>query len=231
MRWIVKPPLVLKDQSEWRTDCKMRLSTQLYHRKHMMDFFSVYGSQKEGGLIHMLELLSILHADNNAKPYVNFPVTIRSSSQGNSSSDELIFPKLRDYKIGGFPEDADECKKIVDAVRTAIGAINAAGVVHVDFYVSNWMWKKDETGDILIKVIDWDSAHAVDEGLTDEVQNRLKYTYGTGTLLGDAKVATAELDTVYVDVLEANMTSEKLRASTKPELDHEFSEMCHEAWK
>jgi hypothetical protein len=59
------------------------------------------------------------------------------------------------------------------------------------------MWKQID-GKISIKVIDWDSAHAVDEELTEPTRDRLQRYYCPGQLHREATVATPELDLAYV---------------------------------
>jgi serine/threonine protein kinase len=47
-------------------------------------------------------------------------------------------------------------------LRRVIGLVHRAGVIHVDLYASNIMWKLE--GDkVVIKIVDWDVSHCVDE--------------------------------------------------------------------
>ena len=53
-------------------------------------------------------------------------------------------------------------------------SMHSAGVVHLDWYLSNFMWKYDEaTGELVIKIIDFDSAHIIGDSLESCVRSRL----------------------------------------------------------
>ena len=75
--------------------------------------------------------------------------------QDNGTASSL-FPKPgSDYKIG-LPYTQEQRKIYLEKLKSAIRAIHMAGVVHLDLYLSNIMWKELESGKIELKIIDWD---------------------------------------------------------------------------
>jgi hypothetical protein len=220
--------------SESKNDATMRISITKYHFKKMSDFSSVYKGNCNAGLIHMLELMTKLKQSEAAK-FINFPITIRSS-EGKAKEAAIVYDFLINYRIG-LPTD-QECDgkgedtrgQILNALKTAVDAIHTAGVIHVDLYVSNWMWKLED-GKILIKLIDFDAAHAMNETLTKHTRHRLTNVYGTGCILGKAVTATAELDNVYLQVLEDNINNKNLQNQDKKTLDVQFKVMCEHSWQ
>jgi hypothetical protein len=218
----------MKFVNEPREHIKISLSRQLYHRKSMTQFTSVYKT-KSSGLLHMLEVVSKLQMDEKTAQVVTLPITVRSGEANQNSfvnPDEIIFHKLRSYR-SGLPH-GDENKHVREAIVTALEAavqcIHDAGVVHVDLYITNWMWKQID-GEISIKVIDWDSAHAVDEELTESTCDRLQRYYRPGQLHREATVATPELDLAYVRLVRENMHNDVLHTDNQNDLNERFRKL------
>jgi hypothetical protein len=214
---------------------RMSISKRKYHFKKMSDFCSVYENNSNAGLVHMLELMSKLKQSHAAK-FINFPITIRSADS-NTTDAALVYDFLVNYRIGLPSNDEykgkgkNVRKQIVAALKGAVQAMHVAGVVHVDLYVSNWMWKIQDDGKVLIKLIDFDAAHAMNDTLTPYTRNRLTSAHGTTCTLGKAVTATTDLDNVYLEVLEANINHEGLQTESKKILDVTFKSMCEASWK
>lgn len=47
------------------------------------------------------------------------------------------------------------------------------GIVHLDLYPSNIMWKYDSKEGIIKKIIDWDSGNFIEETISEKVQHVL----------------------------------------------------------
>ena len=84
---------------------------------------------------------------------VAFPLTIRTAKESKDVA--LVFDNLivQGYRIG-FPSDQNLRQKILNVLKTAMLGFHSAGVVHMDFYPSNFMWKVDDTNNVLLKVVD-----------------------------------------------------------------------------
>lgn len=92
-----------------------------------------------------------LHESEVARPYVAFPYGLRfplSHQSGESDGDFcLIFDHLSHETNGkfniGLPPTPDDRVKFLAELRKAVEYFHDAGVVHMDLYLSNIMWKKD----------------------------------------------------------------------------------------
>ena len=116
-----------------------------------------------------------------------FPLSVRSPSEGGDTDTAvlgtrcywLVYDDLasRGFKIG-TPDRLQDSKlyeRFLQALRKGISHIHEAGVIHCDLYPSNIMWKEAVTAadtegegegqgvEIEIRIIDWDSAHCLDE--------------------------------------------------------------------
>ena len=140
------------------------------------------------GLLHMGRVLNKLFAHEHARGVAVFPLTIRSpdvsstdalSSQGALSANNvywLIYDNLtfQGFRIGtpNRRTEEDLYQRFLGALEAAIGHVHDAGVIHCDLYPSNIMWKQQQQqlggGDggvhVVIRLIDWDCAHCLDEG-------------------------------------------------------------------
>ena len=101
-------------------------------------------------------------------------------------------------------------------------SLHRADVVHLDWYLSNFMWKCDDaTGELIIKIIDFDSAHIIGDGLTACVLSRLT---GRRTQLADREVGgkgdLKNFDISLMNVLKKYYEDEpQLQSLNKAELD------------
>ena len=104
-----------------------------------------------------------------------------------------------------------------------------AGVVHLDLYLSNIMWKELESGEIELKIIDWDAAHFITESLFADAQIRIGGRFraqlhevvmkNDSVDHFDHKVSMIYFDISLIRALEAYADYEALTTRTKKELD------------
>jgi serine/threonine protein kinase len=109
-------------------------------------------------------------------------------------------------------------------------AIHAQGVVHLDWYLSNFMWKIDSsTGKLVVKIIDFDSAHIIGDTLTEETNMRLR-----GTRFQLAQLAQLEpggaadlrnYDISLMNLLRRNVDNIELCSNEKSILDGCFKSL------
>lgn len=151
-------------------------SLQVYHTKSLTNFFCV-ASNLDASLLHMFRLLDVLFQSSEAKRYVVFPLTMvmGATDERTKQDHSIVFPNLCEegYTLG-FPVEEGARKKVLLEIEVAMKAFHRCGVVHMDFYPSNIMWKSAGDGSVLVKVIDWDAAHAVDEPFLPKVKHRLE---------------------------------------------------------
>ena len=153
------------------------------------------------GLEHMGRVLTLLYKHADARQYVVFPLSVRSpncieATEKSCDCYAIVYENLAElgYCIGAPNRllDEQQYQRYLGAVRRALEAIHAAGVLHCDLYPSNIMWCEsarqgvgvvDGVGDkgtccsgvasslspdlstsMSIKIIDWDCAHCLAEG-------------------------------------------------------------------
>jgi hypothetical protein len=186
------------------------------------------------GLMHMIEVLNTLHA-SCARDWVVFPISIRTPDLGTpreewtpkaTESYEILYPDLRldGFRIG-CPNrtDTETFNKYTAALNEAVNQVHAAGVVHGDLYVSNIMWKQNKHGSIIIRIIDWDTAHCLSEG---DFQPMVKI--GLKSYLGEEPVFSPAHDHLYLAVLTRELIPEEqhlwedLSSNDKLKVDEAF---------
>lgn len=233
---------MMRESLELHNESPVELSLDIsrYHIKYLKYFFEVR-STREASLEHMFSVLDHLAVDSELRHSVAFPITIRSrtapkdAAQGShdmhNHMDMLVFDNLAKdgYRIG-FPNDDALCEKLVKQIKAVVARIHARGVVHMDLYPSNIMWRLNATSrSIDVKIIDWDAAHFVGECFTQEVLAALeKAMWRTQLYLDvDGTRAVCEYDNVFVGIMHDNYRDPSLRTDNKSELDQAFQQMCH----
>jgi hypothetical protein len=103
--------------------------------------------------------------------------------------------------------------------------VHKAGVIHVDLYASNVMWKQQD-GTIFIKIIDWDAAHCLKEGdFNSEIKGILETRLQGKVEFGEAH------DYLYLSVYDMPYSPEfetawhNLASGEKPLIDDAFTQL------
>ena len=73
----------------------------------------------------------------------------------------------------GVPSDETLFKLFLVKLEEAIKNVHDAGVIHVDLYPSNILWRVDGT-DVIIRIVDWDAATLDGDSFTSAMQTRLQ---------------------------------------------------------
>ena len=104
-----------------------------------------------------------------------------------------------------------------------------AGVVHLDLYLSNIMWRELESGEIELKIIDWDAAHFITESLFAAARIRIgmrhrAQLHEVAMIIDhvdpfDHRVVMEYYDVSLIRALEAYSDYKALTTRTKEELD------------
>ncbi len=134
-----------------------------YYFKHLSKFFSLYENDIEGGLRHYFNVMKTVFDCKKLRSSVGFPICVFMETQTIKKTEydislcSLVFDNYSDYRIG-FPSSSEQRKKYYNELADLVSALHASGVVHLDLYPSNIMWKIDENGDNKIKLIDFDQA-------------------------------------------------------------------------
>jgi hypothetical protein len=98
------------------------------------------------GLEHMVEALNRVYASPSSRPFAEYPLAVRTPDNASEQCYELVYRDLTklQYQIGAPNRNTQP--KVFQAFRVALAAavlaINDAGVIHVDLYLSNVMWRQ-----------------------------------------------------------------------------------------
>ena len=201
-----------------KPDVTMRCDSDVYHFKLMNDFFSCCGAGK-----HSQSILRYLHRTNPlaGMSYACLPKAIRLRDDSFCHEDALVFDKLVGYTIG-LPADSNDRKALVAEIEAVVQDMHQKGVIHMDLYLSNIMWKKKSNGSFSIRLIDFDAVHTLGEVLTAAAMKQL----AEGNVQDFLKLgiqATKEHDTLYIDMLKENIDEDELRcASSTTENEHDL---------
>lgn len=208
------------------------LDPNLYHLKALKDFFACTGNIQTS-LFHFFKILTQLHRCPDCRELVVFPICVREYEDSIEHS-SIVFPKLGpEYKIG-LPDSPAQRERFFERLKAAVQAIHKAGVVHLDLYLSNIMWKELEDGDIELKIIDWDAAHFIADNLFPIAHDRISGSGGGGNHRHQLHLVAMKVDAVdhtdhstsmrYYDIsliraLEAYADNDALASRTKGALD------------
>jgi len=193
-----------------------------FHLKMTRDIFTTRPSLDQS-LLHMFSVFQLLW-NSPSKVFVLFPITFRCGA--SPPDDALVFDKLHGYRIG-LPADETARHALLGLLKAALVSFHECGVVHMDFYPSNFMWRQASDGAIDLKVIDWDAAHLVNEPFGFTVRDRLIKS-GRLKLCSPEAVncALPVVDIVLLDVLKAYQADSRLHSYQKAELDEAFRDLC-----
>lgn len=153
----------------------MEFDESAYHIKRITNdvairgfgLFSERGTDISQGIEHWGRVLNVLFEDINTRPHVAFPLAIRTPN--TCSEDYIIIYKdlhREGYRIG-CPNRVDQEMMFIkyrDEFTRVMELVYDAGVIHCDLYLSNVMWRMNESDNIDIVIIDWDCAHCLIEG-------------------------------------------------------------------
>jgi serine/threonine protein kinase len=168
------------------------------------------------------------HQCQKCRKFVVFPICVRGYEEDISESG-IVFPKMIGYHIGYHEEENLRLLYFVQ-LRTAIECIHQAGVVHLDLFPSNIMWKVDEQNDgIVLKIIDWDSAHFIHNPAvkTLQVLEECNHLLARFSMLGQESNPIA-YDWVYYKLMEVHIHNPEFCKRDKLSLDREFIRIRYE---
>jgi hypothetical protein len=188
-------------------------------------FFPLFGADRAGiqrSLLQMILTLGLLNT-TATRQLVAFPKSIVS----HDAALLLVFEKLEGFRIG-MPDNQELCKRVALAVRAAAEAVHNAGVVHLDLYLSNVMWRQNAANTTIeVKIVDWDTCHRVDEPISDTAVSILQ-NGSRSHLVGDDCKTSKALDLWFCDILERNSHHQTLKTTDKEQLDAGFFVLCAE---
>ncbi len=170
-----------------------------YHLKSMSKVFLA----KSNYLSTTLRLWEVYDALDGIEEAVK-PVALLTGKLEESNylvNDSIVFPKLQGYRMG-VPLTEDHFQVYLSAVKRTFKKFHAAGVVHVDAYTSNIMWRINEEGAFDIRVVDWDAASFIGEEMEVNIWNEMRReTFTCYSWAPPTNKACFEIDAWHIFIL------------------------------
>ncbi len=218
-----KMEITTSTSPQYRLINNIGLSRNNYYLKSLGAFFCSK-PDIDSSLFHYLKVMNHLYdkINENYKNFILFPLSIRIDG-GLIRDGQIIFDKLHEqYWQIGLPIESNLKEKFITLLANIMSEIHSIGVVHLDLYPSNIMWRInpiDQNG-ILIKIIDWDSAHFTDEILEKHVIERL-YD-GRQTLKDNIGSNNINYDISLFNIIQKYKDRTDLQSNAKNVLDTAF---------
>eukprot|EP00597_Dinobryon_sp_UTEXLB2267_P000018 CAMPEP_0170056896 /NCGR_PEP_ID=MMETSP0019_2-20121128/118_1 /TAXON_ID=98059 /ORGANISM="Dinobryon sp., Strain UTEXLB2267" /LENGTH=435 /DNA_ID=CAMNT_0010261493 /DNA_START=278 /DNA_END=1582 /DNA_ORIENTATION=- len=191
------------------------LDSKQFYQKPISKVFQRCASQLQS-ILNMYKIYQRLH-DYQYEEAV-LPVAIRSGPLDEKhylNNDYLLFPMLQDEFRMGVPLHDDDFQNYLHALILAYKRMHSAGVVHLDGYPSNILWKKNFEGKIVIRFVDFDVASFLGQKFDIGIRNLLQSTEISKShyYWNEYDVASEKHDAWFV-YMYSKMTVNERRASS-----------------
>ena len=175
-------------------------------RAEVSQFFSVCGSgKKDKSVARLFERCRTLQSLET----VCCPLAYRLGDKASTvEEDALVFENLAGFCIGLPHNSADDRRRLMNAVKEALTQLHTAGVVHMDFYLSNVMWRRRDVGTFDIRIIDLDGIHYIGERFSETMARRLTDLGFPSEWINNG--ASEKFDQAYVCLIEKNLDQSQL---------------------
>lgn len=183
--------------SEFTSMSVIELDLTKYYRKLFKNTFLRW-EDTEQSLGYLWDIYKHLADVEEAVLTLGFAKLIEESS---AASDEfIIFPMLEKEFAMGVPGDKDLYDQYLAKLKKAIENIHQSGVIHIDLYPSNILWRVHE-GTMIIRIVDWDAATLTGDSFTDKMETRLKLPENSAYYWKSKGVAEAKCDYWFLFIL------------------------------
>ena len=206
------------------------LSKSKYYLKPLDKFFCSKGDMDSSVLYYLRVMKHLFETiETKYRDYILFPLCVRVEGK-ETIGGQILFEYLDASWCIGLPDSEEQRKDYMDSLRCAMDAIHRAGVVHMDLYLSNIMWRTHpaDCNRVSIKIIDWDAAHFITDEFDRVVLERLSGLSGRTALAQKLGASKSNYDVSLLDVIVKHVDDRSLRVRTKIELDIAFRS-CVEA--
>ena len=221
---------------------KLSIDTTRYYMKKIdtvKDYF-VFPLYLDRSLYHMFDALQLAYLHPNLKNHFVFPYGVRKES---ATALYLIFKCMKSLKYSvGIPESDVFQAKYFILLHQILQWMREAGVVHLDLFPSNIMWKatppkifieteNENEYTIDIQIIDFASIHRSSEPLAATAKSNLNGSRnGLIFLDGNGGSDVHLYDSTLVNLLELNKGNKLLQSKQKIEtMDNEFRKLINAA--
>jgi hypothetical protein len=192
----------------------------------------------QSGLNHMIRCLNRLY-DSRARDVAEYPISVRTPDDEYDYF-EIIYRDLVPLGfVSGTPNRIREAGLygiFVRELKRCITLVHTAGVIHVDLYASNIMWRRSTSGGgggVEIKIMDWDVAHCLEEedfapNIKTLLEERIYYAGKIVTF--DESHDLRYISVFDMPIKESHMAMwEDMASGNKCRIDSAFRILMHEA--
>ena len=185
------------------------------------------------GMYHMMRCLNAIYRCESSRAFAEYPIALRSRDSchydsSTSVADGASYFDLTTigYRIGTPSRSSEEYTLFYNKFAEAVAAIKQAGVVHLDLYPSNILWKIDY-GVADVKIIDWDVSRLLSgKAFNPRIEAAILERFGHKTPIEDH-------DALYLSVYESSYVScpiqwDHISSGDKCRIDEAFTAMLTE---
>lgn len=153
----------------WDPEAPFELNMSKYHLKPLNQVFLRWSGDSEESLGYLWQIYQ--HVASVAEAVL--PLACANLKPVTDTLEKvLIFPKLEKDFAMGVPSDKELYEKYLLQLRETIQKIHKVGVIHVDLYPSNILWRFCEN-QMVIRIVDWDAATLQGDSFTEKMELRL----------------------------------------------------------
>lgn len=149
----------------------------IYHTKNVDDVFLRWPADSDRSFGYMWRVYDLL----DGLIVAVLPLRVANLNEGDDSHGRqvVIFPLLERGFAMGVPSDRQLFDQYLVKLKEAIGKIHAVGVIHVDLYPSNILWRHVDA-EIVVRIVDWDCVETLLRRLCkiDYRIRRIQHTIG-----------------------------------------------------
>jgi len=147
---------------------KIQLNLDRFHLKLFKNTFLRWSEKPQESLSYLWSIYErLVDVEEAVLPHAFANIKLEGTKKCN-----IIFPRLGPDFAMGVPSDELLYTLFLAKLEASIKKVNDKGIIHVDLYPSNILWRSFGD-DIIIRIVDWDAATLNDDAFTSDMQVRL----------------------------------------------------------
>jgi hypothetical protein len=188
------------------------------HRESILKLYEIYQRLYENHFEEAVLPVAILTGKFDDKNYM--------------INDSIIYPMLSNEFKMGVPFDDDDFRAYIVALINAYQRMHKSGIVHLDGYPSNILWKKGDNDQIVIRFVDFDVASFINENFDENISKNLKNAEFilSGYYWNECVIASSKHDAWFVFMF-GKMSKEERKASSEAANNKHVGEVIAQYWE
>jgi hypothetical protein len=198
---------------------KIQLDLERFHLKLFKDTFLRWSENPQESLSYLWRIYEgLVDVEEAVLPHAFANIKLDGTEES-----KIIFPRLEPDFAMGIPSDESLYKLFLVKLEASIKKIHAKGIIHVDLYPSNILWRS-VGDDIIIRIVDWDAATLDGDSFTNDMLLRLENDTNAQYYWKSDGVAEPKCDYWFLFIL-TNLTVQERNAmngSTPGKVNQEY---------